>query len=207
MSHRVITGSAKGRRLKLVPGGSTRPVMDRVKESLFNIIGRDIYDCTFLDLFAGTGAVGIEALSRGAAFALFVDMERIAIKTVEENLQTTQLSDRARVLRADALAMLARPPQEIFDFIYVAPPQYAGMWKQTLEALEANPAWIPEGTEVIVQIDPKEKEPITLKCLEETDERRYGNTLLWFFTAQAPQDDDNDDNTEDKPDDAKTSGS
>lgn len=189
MSHRVIAGSAKGRRLKLVPGDSTRPITDRAKEALFNIMGRGVYDANFLDLFAGTGAVGIEALSRGAEFALFIDTEAIAIRTIEDNLKTTDLSSRARVLRKDAFRLLAQPPDAVYDFIYVAPPQYKGLWQQTLAALEDHPAWIPEGTQVIVQIDPKEREDVTLRRLTATDERAYGNTMLWFFVAQAPPDD------------------
>ncbi|MBN2303959.1 MAG: RsmD family RNA methyltransferase, partial [Anaerolineae bacterium] len=89
---RVIAGSAKGRKLKMVPGDSTRPVMDRVKEALFNILGTSVMDCSFLDLFAGTGSVGIEALSRGAERAVFVDMDRFAIRTIHENLALTRLA-------------------------------------------------------------------------------------------------------------------
>lgn len=183
MSHRVIAGSAKGRRLQLVPGNSTRPIMDRAKEALFNIIGRDIYDTVFLDLFAGTGAVGIEALSRGAHKAVFFDLAPTAIKTIHENLVATRLREQAEVNRGNALKVLRTQPTEVFDYIYVAPPQYKDLWQSTLEALEANPAWIPEGTQVIVQIDPKERVEIPLKYLKVTDERKYGRTLLWFFTS------------------------
>ena len=103
MSIRVIAGTAKGRRLKLVPGDSTRPIMDRVKESLFNIIGRAILDADFLDLFAGTGSVGIEALSRGARHALLTDLDPRAIRTISDNLKLTGFSDRATVRKQDAL--------------------------------------------------------------------------------------------------------
>jgi 16S rRNA (guanine966-N2)-methyltransferase len=183
MSHRVIAGSAKGHRLQLVPGNSTRPIMDRAKEALFNIIGRDIYDVVFLDLYAGTGAVGIEALSRGAHKAVFFDLEGAALKTIHENLVSTRLRDKAEVNRGDALKVLRSKPREIYDYIYIAPPQYKDMWKATLQALEDNPAWIPNDTQVIVQIDPKEQSDITFKYLTATDERRYGRTLLWFFTS------------------------
>ncbi len=91
MSHRVIAGKARGRKLKPVPGDSTRPIMDRVKEALFSIIGTDIIDRTMVDIFAGTGAVGIEALSRGAAHVTFLDIEKSAVQTIYENLKTTQL--------------------------------------------------------------------------------------------------------------------
>lgn len=190
MSYRVIAGTAKGIRLKFVPGDTTRPIMDRAKEALFNILRNDLYDTTFLDLFAGTGSVGIEALSRGADHAVFLDIERAAVKTIEENLKLTRLADRATVLRQDAFGFLKEIPTRSFDYIYVAPPQYKGMWRRTLEALEANPAWLGESTRVIVQIDPKEQEPILLKHLQETETRRYGQTLLWFFETVIPDDEE-----------------
>lgn len=184
MSIRVIAGSAKGRKLKLVPGDTTRPIMDRVKESLFNIIGRDILNAVFLDLFAGTGSVGIEALSRGAAKAVFVDIERKALQTIEENLNLTKLDKKAVIKRSDAFAFLKQPPAEPYDFIYIAPPQYKGMWLQVLQALDANPSWITGGTRVIVQIDPSEEETLALARLEMVDKRRYGNTLLLFLSQR-----------------------
>lgn len=181
MSIRVIAGSAKGRQLKLVPGDSTRPIMDRVKESLFNIIGRDIYDAAFLDLFAGTGSVGIEALSRGAGYALLTDLHPLAIKTITENLKLTRLTERADVRKQDALTLLKQPPNRPYDFIYIAPPQYHGMWIAALQALDANPRWLDDDGAAIVQIDPTERETVMLEHLALDDERRYGNTLLMFF--------------------------
>lgn len=190
MSHRVIAGVAKGRRLKLVPGDTTRPVMDRVKEALFSIIGRDILGSRFLDLFAGTGSVGIEALSRGAHHATFLDLEKLAIQTVYDNLKTTNLTDKATVRRADSLSYLRQtPPEPPFDFIYIAPPQYKGMWRAALTALDENPGWLTPDISVIVQIDPKEREPIQLRHLVETDQRVYGRTLLWFFGYQPAAED------------------
>jgi 16S rRNA (guanine966-N2)-methyltransferase len=188
MPIRVIAGTAKGRKLKMVPGESTRPIMDRVKESLFNILGLGIRDCSFLDLFAGTGSVGIEALSRGAARVLFIDTDRLAIRTVRENLAHTRLEERAEVLRTDAFSYLRHPHPEAFEYIFVAPPQYKGMWKETLLLLDANPGHLhPDGI-VVVQIDPVEREDITLDMLTPYDERIYGNTLLWFFERVATPD-------------------
>ncbi len=181
MSIRVIAGTAKGRRLKLVPGDSTRPIMDRVKEALFNIIGRAIWDAAFLDLFAGTGSVGIEALSRGAGHALLTDIDLRAVKTIQENLKLTGLGAAAVVRKQDALALLRQPPDQLYDFIYIAPPQYKGLWLTALQALDANPGWLSPTGEAIVQIDPTEHEAITLEHLTLSDERRYGNTLLLFF--------------------------
>lgn len=181
MSHRVIAGKAKGRKLKPVPGNSTRPIMDRAKEALFSIIGPDIVGTQFLDLFAGTGSVGIEALSRGAQRAVFIELDRAALRTINENLRNTQLEADAEVRAADAFEVLKYPPDMPYDYIYVAPPQYKGMWRDVLLALDARPAWLGPATEVIVQIDPKEQETISLTHLHDYDERRYGNTLLWFF--------------------------
>src|SRR5512136_3247729 len=117
---RVISGTAKGRTLKAVPGEGTRPITDRVNESLFNILGADVQDARFLDLFAGTGGVGIEALSRGTAEAVFVEQGRAALATIRANLALTGLADRARVVHADVFALLARAPQAAFDYVYIA---------------------------------------------------------------------------------------
>lgn len=183
MSSRVIAGSAKGCRLKLVPGDSTRPIMDRVKESLFNIIGTNIVSANFLDLYGGTGAVGIEALSRGADYALFTEIDRIALKTINNNLTITKLKDRADVRLTDVLDMLSKAPDNKFDYIFIAPPQYKGQWLETMRAIDSNPAWLAPQTIIIVQIDPQEKEDVLFDHLRDYDERRYGKTLLWFFEA------------------------
>lgn len=182
MGIRVIAGSAKGRRLKLVPGDTTRPVMDRVKEAVFSILGRGVRDSRFLDLFAGTGSVGIEALSRGASWAVFVEMDRLAVRTIQENLGITGLGDLAAIRRTDVLSLLRQsPPAEPYDYIYVAPPQYRDLWRRTLEALDANPGWVPQGTVVIVQIDPKEYDATEFTHLEVYDERQYGKTQVIFY--------------------------
>lgn len=182
---RVISGSAKGRRLKPVPGESTRPITDRVKESLFNIIGPDIQEATFLDLFAGTGSVGIEALSRGAKAALFIDLEKGAIKTIHENLKLTKLTDRAEVLRGDALGIIEGPPNKGFDYIYIAPPQYKRLWIDAINQVEHNLEWLSEDGWVIVQIHPREIEELELDQLIEFDRRNYGSTMLIFFQVGA----------------------
>ncbi len=180
---RVITGSAKGRRLKAVPGGTTRPITDRAKEALFSIIGDWIVDARVLDLFGGTGAVGIEALSRGAAAALFVDKERLAVQTIRDNLRTCELTRQGTVVQGDSFRFLDET-QEAFDLIYVAPPQYQGMWRRALEQIDARPALIAEYGAVIVQIHPREEEALDLSHLEEYDRRKYGSVLILFYAAQ-----------------------
>jgi 16S rRNA (guanine966-N2)-methyltransferase len=190
MPIRVIAGTAKGRKLKLVPGDSTRPIMDRVKEALFNIIGRGIYGAVFLDLFAGTGSVGIEALSRGAAKAVFIDLERKAIQTIQDNLTATKFSEKAIVRRADALKVVGQAPDNHYDFVYIAPPQYKNLWLDVMQTLDSNESWFRDDTQFIVQIDPTEETAVEFKHLKATDQRRYGNTLLWFFVKDEPASDE-----------------
>ncbi len=182
---RVISGSAKGRRLDSVPGDSTRPITDRVKESLFNIIGPEIQNSRFLDLFAGTGSVGIEALSRGAESALFIDLNRRAIKTVHANLKVTGLSESAHVSHGNAFTYLEGPQNQAFDYIYIAPPQYKGLWLQALVLLDAHLEWLSPDGWVIVQIHPKELIILDLDHLVEFDRRTYGSTLLLFFHIES----------------------
>ncbi len=178
---RIIAGTARGRKLRSVPGDITRPITDRVKESLFDIIGPDIRNATLLDLFAGTGSVGIEALSRGAACVRFVDCHRRAIKTLRANLEHTGFTKGAEVLQMDAFALLEREADREFDYVYIAPPQYKGMWKRALLSVDAYPEGLVEDAWVIVQIHPVEFDPIELKNLVEFDQRRYGSTLLIFY--------------------------
>lgn len=178
---RVIGGSARGRRLKLAPGDSTRPVMDRVKQALFNIIGQGIVEATFLDLFGGTGSVGIEALSRGAAQATFIDADKFAARTMRENLEMVGFTKSAKVFRGDALEHLKAKTFTAFDYIYIAPPQYKGLWAESLRLIDAQPEWLNPDGWAIAQIDPMEYGELELKNLVMFDKRKYGNTLLCFY--------------------------
>ena len=182
MSLRVISGLAKGRKLKDVPGDTTRPITDRVKEALFNILAGDVQDSNIWDLFGGTGAVGIEALSRGAAFVRFSELNRLPIETIKVNLKITGFEAQAEIHRGDAFSMLATPPNRFFEYIYIAPPQYKEMWSKAVLTLDNNPGWLSnEGAWVIVQIHPREYKKLVTKNLEEFDQRKYGSTLLVFY--------------------------
>ena len=181
VSLRVISGSARGRKLKSVPGDTTRPITDRVKEALFNILAGDVMDSTWWDLFAGTGAVGIEALSRGASLVRFSDLNRAPIETVKWNLEHCRFTQQAEVRRGDAFSMLTVQPDKQFEFIYIAPPQFKEMWSRALLSLDENPAWLTETGWAIVQIAPKEYKKLELNNLEELQQRKYGSTLLVFF--------------------------
>jgi 16S rRNA (guanine966-N2)-methyltransferase len=178
---RVVAGIAKGRKLNSVPGDSTRPISDRVKVALFDILAGEMTGAVFLDLFAGTGGVGIEALSRGAGSAVFVDQEPAAIQTIRQNLALTHLQDRAAIIRSDSFRYLERKEHPVFSHIYVAPPQYHGLWMKTLGELDRREDWLMEDGMVIIQINPKEYEAPALTILQEFDRRRYGSTLLIFY--------------------------
>lgn len=182
---RIIGGIARGRRIRSVPGDTTRPITDRVREALFNILGVDIQGAIFLDLFAGTGSVGIEALSRGAAKVTFIDLNRLPIRTIRSNLQATDLETGAEVLQMDAFLFLERLSGEKFDYIYIAPPQYKGLWLRALHMIDEKSHILSDAAWVIVQIHPVELADIIgeadLKNLVEFDRRQYGSTVLLFY--------------------------
>lgn len=179
---RVIAGKAKGRKLKSVPGTGTRPITDRAKSALFSILGSDVIGCRFLDLFAGTGQVAIEALSRGAEEAVLVERAGLALRTIRENLAHTKLADSAQVVRDDVFHFLAGSPVP-FDYVYIAPPQYQGLWARTLQMLDAEPGWLVDDGWAVVQIHPREYEDLSLDHLGLFDRRAYGSVMLCFYAG------------------------
>ena len=178
---RVIAGIARGRRLNTVPGDITRPITDRVKEALFNILGADIQGSVFFDVFGGTGAVGIEALSRGADFVRFVDRHHLAVRTIRQNLELTGFSDSSEVMYRDTFSILAQDPDRKFDYVFIAPPQYKEMWKQAVLVVDQTPDWLVDDGWIIVQIHPVEYEELSLDNFLEFDRREYGSTFLVFY--------------------------
>ena len=128
---RVIAGSARRLQLKTVEGMDTRPTQDRIKETLFNMINNDLYGAAFLDLFAGSGAIGIEALSRGAASAVFVDVSPASIDIVNKNLTSTGLIGAARVIKSDYSAFLLKST-DTFDIAFLDPPYKSGVLASAL---------------------------------------------------------------------------
>ena len=183
-SPRIISGTARGIRLQSVPGDITRPITDRVKEALFNIISADILGSNFLDLFGGTGSVGIEALSRGAEAATFIDLHSQAVNTLRNNLKTTHVEAKAIVHQMDAFRYLSGPASPKFDYIYIAPPQYKQMWLKALHLVDSRLDWLVSDGWVIVQIHPVELEEVSLEHLVEFDRRQYGSTLLLFYETK-----------------------
>jgi len=180
-SPRIIAGKAKGLRLKTLSGNVTRPITDRVKEALFNIIGNDIHHSRFLDLFGGSGSVGLEALSRGANLAVFIEKNTRAYAVLLQNVQKTGLSEQAFVIRGDAFQYITNEKNHVFDYIFIAPPQYQGIWVKTMNILDDHPTLLDDNGWLIVQIDPIEEVGLDLKNFTEFDRRKYGSTLLKFY--------------------------
>ncbi len=149
---RVIAGSARRLLLKTVPGESTRPTTDRIKETLFNMLQYEIGGSTFLDLFSGSGAIGIEALSRGAAEAVFVENDPRAVACIRENLRTTHLEERAMVLQTDVCQGLRRleGKRAAFDFIFMDPP-YDHQHEQEVLAYLTTSGLANSATTVIIE--------------------------------------------------------
>lgn len=145
---RVITGSAKGRTLKTLEGESVRPTTDRVKEAVFSIIQFELEGRRVLDLFAGSGQLGIEALSRGAAQATFIDSDKDAVATVKDNLSKTKLTVYAQVIRTDALAFL-QSTHGVYDIAFLDPPYSTGLLEKALDAVGSH---IAEGGAVICEL-------------------------------------------------------
>jgi 16S rRNA (guanine(966)-N(2))-methyltransferase RsmD len=171
---RVVAGVYGGRRLVAPPGDATRPTSDRVREALFGVLGASVEDAVVLDLFAGSGALGIEALSRGAAAAVFVDRAAAAIKAIRANLDA--LSIEADVRRQQALTAVrtAAGRGEAYDLVFLDPP-YRRAAELGRELSEALPAVLAAGARVVSESD--RREPLTLG-IPLTDERRYGDTVI-----------------------------
>lgn len=178
---RIIAGKARGMRIQSVPGDSTRPITDRAKESLFNIISTDVIDSSWLDCFGGTASVSIEALSRGAKSSTIIDMHPLAIETIKRNLIYTKFSQQCDVIKMDTFVFLKKIPIKSFDYIFIAPPQYKGMWEKTINIIDSNPGWIEDDGWIITQIHPMEYKSLILENFEEFDQRKYGSTLFVFF--------------------------
>ena len=183
---RVISGTARSIRLE-APGAGTRPLADRVKQTLFAILEPDLPGCRFLDLFAGSGAGGIEALSRGAMHATFVEHDARAIRTIKENLERTALGsrDRASVVRADVRGWLrdrARDAELPYDLVLVDPPyEEIETMAAALQELGTRHAPLAPGARVVAKHFWRTSPPARVGLLASERERRFGDTALTFY--------------------------
>lgn len=185
---RIIGGTLKKKKLVPVPGGHIRPTADRLRESIFNIVARRVRAAAVLDLFAGTGAMGIEALSRGAATAVFVDRDAAALATVKKNLTACRLEKSSRVIRWDAAKNLhcLAGTTDRFTLAFIDPPYGIGLVVPALEHLHQSGA-LDHGAAVVVEHTPSEQivselvQPGRKQVFAPVDQRRYGKTLVSFF--------------------------
>jgi 16S rRNA (guanine(966)-N(2))-methyltransferase RsmD len=183
---RVIGGNAKGRRLKVPKGQAVRPTSDRVKEALFNILPHDLSGIRLLDLFAGTGNVSIEAISRGAAQAILIDSSEKSGKVIRENLRIVGFTDRASVRIAPvsrALRSLARRG-ETFDMIFLDPPYQRNWVEACLESIAGGNLLRASGT-LVLEHSAREQPEAEYGALVLKDQRKYGDTWLSFFEHKA----------------------
>lgn len=178
---RVIAGAAKGHTLQTIEGLATRPTTDRIKETLFNMIAFDLPECSFLDLFSGSGGIGIEALSRGASEAVFVEAAAECQQVIAANLQHTKLQERARVMKADVLSALDKLAAEgkSFDIIFMDPPYESDLYVPVLEKIIKDGLLKQEGyliAERSAQI------PLALPAgMELLREKAYKTTVMTFL--------------------------
>lgn len=184
---RVIAGSAKGHKLKAPKGLETRPTTDKIKESLFNIISPDLYDCSFLDLFSGTGAIGIEALSRGAKKAVFIDKSSVCKKIIEENLLHTKLNHLGAVYQCSVSAGLdlLKEKKEAFDIIFMDPPYAQDIIGETIMKI-ADYGLLNDSGYII--IEHSSEKPIThLDKFQLWKEKNYKTTTMTFLKLREEQ--------------------
>ncbi len=180
---RVISGTAKGKKLKAPSGYDTRPITDRIKEALFNVIGSDIKDARFLDLFAGSGSVGIEALSRGAELVILVDSGKEAIRTIHYNLDICGFEKGYEVYRQDVFAairaLLRRGIK--FDLIYIDPPfTNEKLFDQVLTALDKQIILNSDGS-IIIRAPRRKSLPLVFENLQCYRVNDYGESTLYYY--------------------------
>jgi 16S rRNA (guanine(966)-N(2))-methyltransferase RsmD len=182
---RVIAGLCKGHRLVAPRRAETRPTSDRVKTILFDLLGERVQNALTLDLFAGSGNLGIEALSRGAKQADFVDSSRAAGLAIRKNLHTTHLENHARVIISDAFVFLEREaaPDRLYDLALVDPPYERGVGERTLEALFRNNR-LAVGAWVAVEESARVKKIAAPEATRLIKQRVVGDTMLYIFEAR-----------------------
>lgn len=185
---RVISGNAKGRTLKAVPGASTRPTSDKVKEAVFNMIGPYFQGGAVLDLFAGTGGLGIEALSRGMDRAVFVDIEAKSIEVVRDNLAATKLSSQAEVYRHDAFRALKALAKKgaAFDLVFLDPPYRLKVMEKLIRSLEEYGLLRPQAT-VVAELDASDSRPKKIGSLVCQRSAEYGDTAILIYRNELIQ--------------------
>ena len=180
---RVVSGFLKGRKLKTLSGYRLRPTSQRVKEAIFDLVQPEWDRCDVLDLFAGSGALGIEALSRGAKKAVFVERDPAAARLLRENLSRMGLVAMAKVVRADALRFLRKGPEmERYQIVFADPPYGKDLARRCLLGL-AEGGWVAQGGMVVMEHSKREEMEEKIGSLVLASRRRYGDTLVSLYVA------------------------
>lgn len=179
---RVISGELRGRKLEKLEGMSIRPTSDRVKESLFNMFGTRVFESRFLDLFAGTGGIGIEAYSRGAAEVVLIDVDAKSIEVLKGNLQKLNIIDKVEVYNTDYINAINKLAADLrkFDIIFMDPPYLKDYEKNALAAVSEKDL-LSDGGVIVVEHDITDKMPETSGKLSIMRHKKYGNTMLTFY--------------------------
>ncbi len=181
---RIVGGSLRGRKLKLPVGGKIRPTSDRTRESVFNLLGPDFMGEKALDLFSGTGALGIESLSRGFEKAVFVDQDKLALVITRENLERCDLLQRARLEGCRVSEYLSRPdPWAPFDLILADPPYKKGLLAETLDTI-ARSDWIARSGHVVFESERFLTLPEQVGCLQLLKRRTYGDSCIHIYCCK-----------------------
>jgi 16S rRNA (guanine(966)-N(2))-methyltransferase RsmD len=184
MSMRVTGGTGRGQRLKVPTGSRVRPTSDKVKQALFNILGDRVIDASFLDLYAGAGGIGIEALSRGAGRVVFIDSSRESLTAIKSNIELTGFSDRAQVTASKVETFLKKSSEQ-YDIVFLDPPYAEDM--QPLLELIAGSGIVKPGCVVIAEHFKKQPSPEKAGPLTLYREAKYGDTVLAFYVLQEPE--------------------
>ena len=185
---RVISGSARGTVLHSIEDIKTRPTLDRVKESLFNIIQKDIEDSTVLDLFSGSGAIGLEFLSRGAKRAVLCDSSKDAIKIIKQNVQKTHFEEKVEVYNMEFTKLVERLQNQKFDIIYIDPPYVTKYILKSIEKIIAQENLKKEGI-MILETDDEQRilREIESEEVRIVDKRKYGRATIIFLKLGIPR--------------------
>ena len=179
---RIITGKAKGCKLKAPKGMTTRPTADRVKESLFNILGFDVYDANVLDLFAGSGNLGLEAISRGAKKVVFVDQDTESIRIIKENAEHTKLIAASEIMKCDVFLALQRLERAKvkFNLLFCDPPYLKELVQKVLFKVDTMDI-LEDGAIIVVEHDRKDNVDVVLENIVLKRSQNYGSTVVSFF--------------------------
>jgi 16S rRNA (guanine966-N2)-methyltransferase len=177
---RIISGSISGRRLKTLAGTHTRPTSDKVKGAIFNVLAEKVSESRVLDLFAGSGALALEALSRGAYTAILLEKSSQACEVIRENIHLTGFDSQVKIFNRDGLSYLKGLSEECFDLVFIDPPYNQGLALNSLHLL-ATGNYLSDNAVIIVETSREEELPVEINGISLRKKAKYGDTLVWYY--------------------------